>query len=150
MHAAEWTARDRYEVRPDARRFENWETNYVGKIALGVAIDYALEWGLDAIRERVYALAATLRAFLSELPGVATHDLGKERCGIVTFTVDGKEPETIRRHLAEHHINVSVSARSSTLLDMEARGLENLVRASVHYYNSEEEIERFCETLQYI
>jgi selenocysteine lyase/cysteine desulfurase len=148
LHAAEWVARDRYEVRPDARRFENWETNYAGKIALGVAIDYALGWGLDAIKERVTSLAATLRERLRDLPRVAVHDLGVERCGIVTFTVDGKEPEMIRRSLAEQRINVSVSGRSSTLLDMQARGLAALVRASVHYYNSQEEIERFCTALK--
>src|SRR5438067_3926494 len=56
LHAAEWVARDRYEVRPDARRFENWETYYAGKIGLGVAIDYALGWGLEAARERIYTL----------------------------------------------------------------------------------------------
>jgi cysteine desulfurase/selenocysteine lyase len=150
MHAAEWVARDRYEVRADARRFENWETNYAGKIALGVAIDYTLGWGLEEIWQRVSLLAETLRALLYDLPGVHVHDLGRERCGIVTFTIDGKEPEAIRRNLAAHHINVSVSERSSTLLDMEARGLANLVRASVHYYNSDEEIERFCSTLKNI
>jgi cysteine desulfurase/selenocysteine lyase len=150
LHAAEWVARDRYEVRSDARRFENWETNYAGKIALGVAIDYARAWGLEAIKQRVTTLAATLRARLREMPGVEVHDLGRERCGIVTFTVEGKEPELIRRTLAARSINVSVSGRSSTLLDMEARGLDDLVRASVHYYNSAEEIERFCETLKRI
>jgi selenocysteine lyase/cysteine desulfurase len=148
MHAAEWVARDLYEVRNDARRFENWETNYAGKIALGVAIDYAQDWGLNVIKQRVTTLAATLRTRLRDLPGVKVHDLGIERCGIVTFTVDGRDPPVIQRSLAEHRINVSVSARSSTLLDMEARGLACLVRASVHYYNSVEEIERFCETLK--
>ena len=50
LHAAEWQADGSYRIRPDARRFENWETNYATKIGLGVAVDYALEWGLEPIR----------------------------------------------------------------------------------------------------
>ena len=49
LHAARWTAPDRYEVRDDARRFESWETSYAARIGLGVAVDYALEVGIDAI-----------------------------------------------------------------------------------------------------
>jgi selenocysteine lyase/cysteine desulfurase len=147
MHAATWIAADRYEMRPDARRFENWETNYAGKVGLGVAIDYALEWGLDAIWRRVRSLAYQLRAQLSLLPGVIVHDRGITQCGIVTFTVEGHDPEALRLALAQQHINVSVSERSSTLLDMDERRLKSMVRASVHYYNSEEEVERFCEAL---
>ncbi len=147
LHAARWVAKDRFEIRDDARRFENWEANYAGKIGLGVAIDYALEWGLDAIRARIASLADDLRARLAALPGVTVRDLGAERCGIVTFTVEGREPDQIRRAMNQHNINVWVSIPGGTLLDMEARGLSGLVRASVHYYNSEEEIERFCEAL---
>jgi selenocysteine lyase/cysteine desulfurase len=147
LHAAHWVAHDRFELRPDARRFENWETYYAGKIGLGVAIDYALHWGLEAIWSRVSALAEALRFELTTTPGVAVRDLGVERCGIVSFTVDGQDPETIRRALADDNINVSVSRLSSTRLDMEARGLSSVVRASVHYYNTEAEVERFCTTL---
>lgn len=148
LHAAQWVAHERFELRPDARRFENWETYYAGKIGLGVAIDYALQWGLEAIWARVSALAASLRRQLQAIPGVTGRDLGVERCGIVSFNVDGQNPETIRRALAEHRINVTVSSLPSTRLDMEARGLPSVVRASVHYYNTEEEVERFCATLQ--
>ncbi len=147
LHAAEWVARDRYEVLPNARRFENWETNYAGKIGLGVAIDYALQWGMDILWRRIKTLAYHLRTRLSTLPGVIVRDRGVTQCGIVTFSVDGQESEEIKRKLAAHHINVSVSIQSSTRIDMEERGLNSLVRASVHYYNSEEEIERFCRTL---
>jgi len=147
LHAAEWVARDRYEMLPNARRFENWETNYAGKIGLGVAIDYALQWGMDTLWRRIKTLAYNLRARLSTLPGVIVHDRGVTQCGIVTFSVDGKDPEEIKQRLADQHINVSVSILSSTRLDMEERGLSSLVRASVHYYNSEEEVERFCRAV---
>jgi selenocysteine lyase/cysteine desulfurase len=150
MRAAEWVARDRLEIAPGARRFENWEMYYAGKIGLGVAIDYALEWGLDAIWQRVQSLADALRNRLSLLPGVVVRDRGATRCGIVTFTVDGWEAAALQERLAQWAINVTVSAQSSTRLDMEARGLTALVRASVHYYNSEEEIERFCAALEQI
>jgi cysteine desulfurase / selenocysteine lyase len=148
LHAAQWVARERFVLRPDARRFENWETYYAGKIGLGVAIDYALEWGLEAIWVRISALAAFLRSQLQAIPGVVVHDLGVERCGIVSFSVDGHDPDAIQRVLAERRINVSVSRLPSTRLDMEARGLPSVVRASVHYYNTAEEVERFCATLQ--
>jgi cysteine desulfurase/selenocysteine lyase len=147
LHAAQWVARDRFEVRPDARRFENWETYYAGKIGLGVAIDYALQWGLDAIWARVSRLADALRRRLSAVPGVTVRDQGLERCGIVSFDVAGNNADGVQRRLAAERINVSVSRLPSTLLDMQARGLHDLVRASVHYYNTEEEIERFCTVL---
>ena len=94
------------------------------------------------------ALAKDLRARLGAIPGVRIQDLGRERCGIVTFTADGWEARALREALAEHRINVSTSTRLSTRLDMEDRGLTELVRASVHYYNSERELERFCRVLE--
>jgi cysteine desulfurase/selenocysteine lyase len=148
LHAATWTAPDRYEMRPDARRFENWETYYAGKIGLGVAIDYALSWSIATTWRRIQSLAYLLRARLASLPGVIVHDRGVTQCGIVTFTVEGRDPEQMRLALAQEHINVSVSERSNTLLDMAERGLDRMVRASVHYYNSEDEVERFCEAIR--
>jgi len=146
LHAATLVSRDRYELRPDARRFENWETYYAGKIALGVAVDYALEWGLPAIRERVYALGVRLRERLAALPGVTVRDKGAERCGIVTFTAEGCAAALIKQVLLSQAINVSVSM-SRPRLDKEDRRVPGVVRASVHYYNSEDEIERFCAAL---
>jgi selenocysteine lyase/cysteine desulfurase len=144
LHAATWTEPGRYEVRPDARRFENWETNVVGKLGLGVAIDYALGWGLEAIAARVAHLAGLLREGLTRVPGVTVRDLGPAPCGIVSFTVAGVDAGAVKERLTSQNINVSVSPRAYTLLDMAARGLDSIVRASVHYYNTEEEVERFC------
>jgi selenocysteine lyase/cysteine desulfurase len=147
LHSATWRAPDRYEIRPDARRFENWECDYAAKIGLGVAVDYALTWGLEAIEERVVTLAATLRQKLEATPGVRVHDQGQRRCAIVTFTLDGIPAEEVQHQLSEHRVNTSVSLVSDAQLDLPGRGLSNLVRASVHYYNTEDELDRLVELL---
>ncbi len=148
LRAAEWTAPDTYRMRADARRFESWEASIAGRLGLGTAIEYALDWGLEAIRRRVQALAGLLRTRLGELPGVRVRDRGMEPCGIVSFTAEGREPAEIQRRLSEHRVNIWTSPASGTLLDMRARGLESVARASVHYYNTEAEVERFCELLR--
>ncbi len=148
LHAATWTSLDEYRIDPTARRFENWESYVAGQIGLGVAVDYALRWGIDAIRERVVSLANRLRAGLEEVPGVTVRDLGKERCGIVTFTHDGAPAGTMKDFLGQRKINVSVTSRSSTRIDMEARGLESMVRASVHYYNTEDEVDGLVDAVR--
>jgi selenocysteine lyase/cysteine desulfurase len=148
LHAATWIASQSYAWRPDARRFENWETNYATKIALGVAVDYALGWGLEEIQARTFSLANQLRDMLSAIPGVEIRDLGRVRCGVVTFTVAGKEPLRLKAELLGRRMNVTVSQREFTRLDMEARGLEDMVRSSVHYYNTEDEVDRFVGAIR--
>ncbi|MEH1130767.1 aminotransferase class V-fold PLP-dependent enzyme [Micromonospora sp. CPCC 206061] len=147
LHAATWTAPDRYQIRPDARRFENWETNYAAKIGLGVAVDYAMSWGLDAIEARVTALADRLRAQLQSQDGVHVHDQGRRRCGIVTFTIDGVPAQQIQQILTNNGVNVSVSLVDYARLDLPNRGLPDLVRASVHYYNTDDELDQLIAAL---
>ncbi|MGW1365024.1 aminotransferase class V-fold PLP-dependent enzyme [Streptomyces chartreusis] len=147
LHAATWTSADSYRVRSDARRFENWETYYAGKIGLGTAVDYALDLGLEAIEERVTHLATALRARLRMLPGVRVHDRGARQCGIVTFTVGGHDSQDIARVLQTRGINVSVSISDYARWDFEPRSLTSVVRASVHYYNTDNEIDRLIDAL---
>ena len=147
LHSAEWTGKDQFKVRSDARKFENWEANYAGVIGLNRATSYVLALGIENIWERIQHLAAESRRKLDALPGVTVRDIGDVKCGIVTFTVDGHSAEDVRQYLKKHDINVSISTRSSTLLDMDSRNLEEAVRASVHYYNTVDEIEQFTERL---
>jgi selenocysteine lyase/cysteine desulfurase len=146
-HAAEWVAPDRYVLRRDARRFEVWEANYAARLGFGAAVDYALALGLDRIWARVHALGEALRERLAALPGVTVHDLGVVRGGIVSFAVRGLSAATVTTTLRAASINVHVSPARGTLLDMRARGLHELVRASVHYFNTEAELDRLAGQL---
>lgn len=150
MYGATWAGGDRYTLRPDARRFETWESNYAARLGLGAAIDEALAIGIPRIERRVKALAAMLRALLNELPGITVCDLGPDPAAIVTFTLDRMDAVSVAARLAEHGINVSVSAPSSTPIDGERRHLPDLVRASPHYYNAEAEIERLTNAVRTI
>jgi selenocysteine lyase/cysteine desulfurase len=141
LFSAVWVEVDRYELRGDARRFENWESNYAAKLGLGRAIDYALELGLENIETEVQRLADALRTRLAEIPAVTVHDIGKRKCGIVTFSVAGVEATDIETGLRESGINVSVSSPFSTLIDARRRKLPDLVRSSVHYYNLDSELD---------
>lgn len=148
MRAATWTGKDRYQIRSGARRFENWESNVAAKLGFGCAIDYAMEVGLDRIAERVQLQAERLRERLRSIPGVAVHDQGRCKGGIVTFTAAGMPGDEIKAALAARRINVSLSTVTSTRFDMEARGLEEVVRASVHYLTTGAEIEALAVTLE--
>jgi selenocysteine lyase/cysteine desulfurase len=138
LHAARWTGAETYDLAPDARRFENFESFQAGRVALGAAAAYALEVGMPAIEARIIALAADLRARLGEVPGVTLHDLGARKCGIVTFTCRDLPASEVKARLGSRGITVSVS--SQALLDFRERGLTSLVRASVHAFNTEDEV----------
>ncbi|WP_338064371.1 aminotransferase class V-fold PLP-dependent enzyme [Thermoactinospora rubra] len=145
LHAATWVGPDRYEVRPDARRFENWERYVAGQIALGVAADYAAALGMERIWQRVAGLGERLRGLLEQVPGVRVLDRGAVRCGIVTFTVAGRQAGEVKAALRARGINVSATDSAHQRLDPHA--VPSAVRASVHYYTTERELEVLAEAL---
>jgi selenocysteine lyase/cysteine desulfurase len=142
LFSARWLAVDRYELRADARRFENWENNYAAKLGLGRAVEYALEIGVDVIEREVIRLADSLREQLSAVAGVTVQDIGERKCGIVTFSVAGVEASSVEKRLRDNGILVSVSSPNSTLIDATRRQLPDLVRSGVHYFNTDAELER--------
>lgn len=148
LHAATWTTESTYELSPGAKRFENWESYVAGRVGLAAAVDYALSIGLTAIEERVIKLGSMLRESLDAIDTVTTHDLGQQKCGIVTFSKNGIQPVDLARQLGEKGINISVALKTSAQLDLGRRKLPDIARASVHYFNSEDEIDRFCRAVK--
>ena len=142
--SATWVAADQYELDATARRYENWEGYVAGKVALGVAVDYALSVGIEAIAERNRELAADLRTRLAQIPGVMLRDAGQNHCAIVSFTHDRIDADELVAQLGARNIVIGSSSPSSTRLDFESRTLPPLCRAAVHYLNTEEEVARLA------
>ncbi len=142
-----WAAPMSITPLPTARRFEPYEVFYAGKVGLAVALQYAAQRGIEAIAARNASLVAGLRTGLESVAGVTLHDKGVERSAIVTFTVDGVGPVEVRDTLAAQSINVSGAMVNSARLDFPDRGLDEVVRASVHYFNTESEIEALVDAV---
>jgi len=150
LHAATLETPDQFTIRADARRFENWEYNVAAKLGMGAAVDYALSIGLDNIWARIRHLAGRLRERLARIDGASVTDVGAVKSGIVTFAVQGRDPNAVRAALAAHtpRINVTTTSFRGTMLDMQARNLKFIVRASVHAFNTEDEIETMANAVE--
>ena len=149
-HTAQLINENAFEIRNDARRFELFEKNRALTIGLGKAIEYALNIGVGRIWQRIQYLAAEMRRQLGEIDGITVHDTGEHKGGIVTFSVCGVGSSHVKSGLAEKKIHVSVGLDKSTLIYMNRKSLNTVVRASVHYYNTEEEINGMCGALESI
>ena len=147
IRSATWDGARGFTWADGARRFETWEYSYVNLLGLGAAVRQALELGLDAIAERTLALGGRLREQLDALPGVSTHDLGAERCAIVTARVEGMATAEVAGALGDAGINVSTTVPEDNPFDTEDRSVHPLVRLSPHYYNTETELDRTVERI---
>ncbi len=147
MHGATWTERDKFELTPDARRFETWEFAYALMFGLGAAAQYALDVGLETARDRSRDLAAYVRERLARLSGVRVLDRGKELCAIATAEIEGWHSSDVKLALRRRGINTSSPEREDAVIDMDSKHVTSALRISPHYYNIREEIDSAVEAL---
>jgi cysteine desulfurase/selenocysteine lyase len=146
-HTAQLNSEDDYVVRDDGKRFELYEKNRALTLGLAKAVEYALNIGIDRIWQRIQLLAGSMRQQLRSMEFITVHDIGEHQCGIVTFSLNGLDSGLAKNKLAQKDINVSVGLAKSTLLYMNKNHLSSVIRASVHYYNTETEIKALCDAL---
>lgn len=135
-------------LRTDAARFESAEASLALRCGLANALQEALDIGLDAIRARVDATAQALRAELAAIPGIEVLDQGRERSGLVSFNLAGQDAPAVQRALAAQGIVIGSNGVPYTPLDMNARGLTQIARASVSYLTSDSEVDRLLQALR--
>ena len=147
MRGAQWLEKDVYRPRETAMRFEDWEFAYSLLLGSGSAIDYCLKIGEAAIWQQVRSLSAFMRQGLSSIPGIRILDKGPDLAALVTFTIRGADPRYLTEELGRQRINVVPSYREFAVLDFDAKGVDWALRASPHYFNTEEEVVAFLDTL---
>lgn len=150
MVTAHWDDAQNYHLEYDVKMFEHWEKSYALILGFSRALSYLNDLGIENTWKRIQYLSNLLREKLNQIEGVKVLDIGTQKCGIVSFILNDIPPEDLHKVLLQQSVNTSVSARFCTVIDMDKRGLKSVNRASLHYYNTEEEINIFVEKMAYI
>ena len=134
-------------------RFEGGTQNIAGFIGLGVAVDYIDRIGLERIENHSKKLTAMLFQEINDISNTIVYGSPENIYGIVAFNIDGVNAHDVAKILDElknicvrsgHHCAIPA------IRHIGAIELGGTVRASLHYYNTEEEIQIFGETLREI
>ena len=145
LGSADWSAVNEYQLKPGAQRFEAWESCIAGRLGLTAAVDYALSLGVGNIERRVRSLANSLRDALVRIEGVSILDAGRNLSGIVAFHCRSVSSFDLKRELEKRGAAISAIATVDARLDLQRRAVPDIARASVHYFNTGDEIRRFAD-----
>jgi selenocysteine lyase/cysteine desulfurase len=154
LRGAEWTAPNRYQPMPDARRFESWERSMVLQLGAATAIDYLNQLPINEVRDRIIRLADRLSracaplAFLKEHRYFESPEYGHQS-GILLFDVD--TPLTAAELIAalrREGLHASTSGVGNDQHHFREQQIDWALRLSIHYYNTEEEIAQSVNILR--
>jgi selenocysteine lyase/cysteine desulfurase len=141
MRGADWTGPDSFTLRPDARRFENWEFAWALVLGMAEAARYAMRVGIEDAGRYAATLAARVREGAAALPRTRALDRGPHPCAIATIEVEGVRAPDIVERLREQAINTSATLAEWAVIDMSDKNATTAVRISPHYYNTVLEVD---------
>jgi selenocysteine lyase/cysteine desulfurase len=148
VRGAVWSGEHSFQLTDTARRFETFEAAHALRLGLGCALEETLALGVDAIASHVIALASLLRERLvNELPNLRILDPPCSASAIVTCVREGEDPRATQETLAGANCHVVVVPAAHGFWDLGTRGLPAVVRASVHVYNGEDDVDAMIEAL---
>ncbi len=129
-------------------KFEAGTVNAAGAVGLDAAISYLQNVGFATVRSTEDTLTARMMEKLRTIPEVMLYgpaDPARHN-GIVTFNIEGCHPHDVASVLDTEHIAVRAGHHCAQPL-MKFLGVNATVRASLYFYNTEEEVDRFAEAI---
>ena len=146
-----------YVTREDAtyaelpHKFEAGTVNAAGAVGLSAAIDYVKEVGFDHIMKQEETLTQALLTEMEKMPFVTVYGSKnpKKHCGIVTFNIEGCHPHDVASILDADHICIRAGHHCAQPL-MQYMNVNATCRASLYFYNTLDEVERFAKSLSHV
>ena len=127
-------------------KFEAGTVNATGAVGLEAAIKYMKKVGFDLIMSQEELLTKRLMAALKEIPEITVYGSSDptRHCGIVTFNIEGCHPHDVSSVLDTEHVDIRAGHHCAQPL-MKFMGVGSTARASLYFYNTEGEVDRFAE-----
>ena len=121
-------------------KFQTGFRNYVGMVGLETSARYLLRYGMDNIRKKILKLANQARDELSKIEGITLYgpEESEKRTSIVSFNLQGKDPEEVTQRLEKMKIVIAVRE----IMD------KKLLRISPHFFNTENDIQKLIESIK--
>ncbi len=148
--ASVWTGADSYQVVDTIDRLHLGDYPYPALVELTEAIRYALDLGILEICQQNQSLGEFARQSFRDVHGLEVYDLAHGVMGTVPINVRGVPAETAVAKLAQRGIVACVAYEENALLGLRKLGQNDLIRISLHYYNTQEEVERVTTALREI
>ena len=140
----EYVTRESATFAEVPEKFEAGTVNASGAVGLGAAIRYLKRVGFDTVQETEKKLTRRLMEGLAGIPEVTVYGSKdpEKHCGIVTFNIEGCHPHDVASVLDTEHICIRAGHHCAQPL-MQFLGVNATARASLYFYNTEEEVDRF-------
>ena len=128
-------------------KFEAGTPDYVGSIALGVALDYVRGIGMEQIAAYESELCSYALKRLADIPGMRFIGNSPYRSGVISFLVGQIHPSDMGTLLDRLGIAVRTGHHCAEPL-MDRFGIPGTVRASFSFYNTRSEIDTLFEGIE--
>ncbi len=145
----EYVTREDATYAPLPHKFEAGTVNAGDAVGLAAAIDYIKDVGFDFIKEREETLTSYLLSEMKKIPHLTVYgdDDPSNHCGIITFNLDGCHPHDVSSILDSEHICIRAGHHCAQPL-LKHMGVNATCRASLYFYNTKGEAERFIKALK--
>lgn len=147
----EYVTREKATWAEIPHKFEAGTVSAGDAVGMAAAIRYISTIGLENIEKHDAELACRMLDGMKNIPhiNIIGPKDGNKRCGIVTFTIDGVHPHDVATLLSEEHIAIRAGHHCAQPLG-QYLGQTATARASLYFYNTEEEVDKFLEKLSHL